>query len=162
MAFSDRPSMDDLTERIRALPGVEYQLADAESGAPEVSWGERFFFAGADRRRPFATIVPHDIPGFEEDSRLDRPGVFRLNIEVGRAEFERLFGFPPAAFAEHKAGFDFTVLDRLLPHPTYALHGWVGILNPGPERLPEVDRLLARARARRSGEDRGDRPVPRT
>jgi hypothetical protein len=48
--------------------------ADEESGAPEGSWGDWFFFTGADHRMPFATIVEHDTPGFDEDSHLDRPG----------------------------------------------------------------------------------------
>ena len=72
--------------------------AGEESGTPEGSWGDWgdwFFFAGADHRMPFATIVEHDTPGFDEDSHLDRPGAFRLNIDVGREEFAREFGFPP-------------------------------------------------------------------
>jgi hypothetical protein len=44
----------------------------------------RFFFVGPDRMRPFATIVLRDMAGFDEDSNLDRQGVFRLNIDLGR------------------------------------------------------------------------------
>ncbi|MDO3704444.1 DUF6194 family protein [Micromonospora sp. C28SCA-DRY-2] len=141
-----------LAERILALPDVAQVVADEESGVPETHWGDRFFFVGPDRRRPFATLVYHDTPGFDEDSRLDRPGVFRLNIELGRLEFQRLFGYPPAELPDRRSALDFTRLDVIQPHPAYGLHGWACVLNPGVERLPEVDRLLdlahRRARAR--------------
>ena len=132
-----------LADRMLALPGVEQVVASEENGSPEGAWGDRFFFVGPDRRQPFATIVEHDVPGFDEASQLDRPGVFRLNLDLGRAEFERLFGFPPKAFEEHRHEFDFARLDTLVPHPGYALYGFASIVMPGPQLLPEIDRLLA-------------------
>lgn len=138
----------DLAARILALPQVTHVLADEASGAPQASWGDRFFFVGSDRRRPFATIVEHDVRGFDEDSRLGRAGVFRLNIDIGREEFQRRFGYPPAEFPDHRPGIDFTRLDEILPHPAYGTHGWACILNPRPRRLPDVDRLLAHAHRR--------------
>jgi erythromycin esterase-like protein len=139
----------ELAERILTLPGVAVVLADAASGAPEISWGDRFFFAGADRRQPFATIVERDVPGFDEESGLDRPSVYRLNIQLGRAGFERAFGYPPAEFQDHRAELDFTVSDTVLPHPVYATHGWACILNPTGQQWPEVHRLMAYALDRR-------------
>ncbi|MGS2618895.1 DUF6194 family protein [Micromonospora sp. LZ34] len=153
-ADGDRPGVEpgptaaELAQRILALPDVAEVVADEESGVPEAHWGDRFFFVGPDRRRPFATIVFHDTPGFDEDSRLDRPGVFRLNVELGREEFQRRFGYPPAGFPGHRAGVDFTRLDEVLPHPAYGLHGWACVLNPTPRRLPDVARLLAHAHRR--------------
>ncbi|MFC8846838.1 MULTISPECIES: DUF6194 family protein [unclassified Micromonospora] len=158
---TDVPTEDELAQRILGLPGVTQVRADAASGAPRASWGERFFFVGPDRRRPFATIVAHDTPGFDEDSRLDRPDVYRLNVELGRAEFQRRFGYPPARFPDHRAGIDFTRHDEVLPHPAYGLHGWACVLRPGVDLLPEVDRLLAHAyawaadRHRRAGDRHG-------
>ncbi|AEB45473.1 MULTISPECIES: DUF6194 family protein [Micromonospora] len=148
-----------LAERILALPGVEQVVASQENGSPEVAWGDRFFHVGADRRQPFATIVEHDVPGFDEASQLDRPGVFRLNLDLGRAEFERRFGFPPKDFEEHRHEFDFARLDTVVPHPGYALHGFASIVMPGPHLLPEVDQLLAVAHAR--AVDRHERAVRR-
>lgn len=154
-----------LADRILALPGVEQVVASEENGAPEGAWGDRFFHLGPDRRQPFATIVEHDVPGFDEASQLDRPGVFRLNLDLGRAEFERLFGFPPKAFEDHRDAFDFARLDTLVPHPGYALYGFGSIVMPGPQMLPEIDRLLAIAHgravdrheraARRAGDQQG-------
>src|SRR5690242_17534070 len=124
----DGPTPAELTERILALPDVTYLLADEKSGAPRISWGDRFFFIGSDRYRPFATIVEHDTPGFDEDSHLDRAGVFRLNVEIGRDEFRRRFGYPPAELPAHRAGIDVTQLDEILPHPAYGTRGWACIL----------------------------------
>ncbi|MFD6677876.1 DUF6194 family protein [Micromonospora parva] len=137
-----------LADRIVALPDVEQVVASEEDGSPEAAWGDRFFHVGADRRQPFATIVEHDVPGFDEAAQLDRPGVFRLNLDLGRAEFERLFGFPPKEFEEHRHEFDFARLDTLAPHPGYALYGFASVVMPGPHLLPEIDRLLAVAHRR--------------
>ncbi|WP_328348182.1 DUF6194 family protein [Micromonospora sp. NBC_00421] len=149
-----------LVDRILALPGVEQLVASEENGSPEGSWGDRFFYVGPDRRQPFASIVAHDVPGFDEASQLDRPGVFRLNLDLGRAEFERVFGFPPKAFEEHRHAFDFARLDTLVPHPGYARYGFGSIVMPGPQLLPEIDRLLATAYAR--AVDRHERAVRRS
>jgi len=163
MTSSPAPTTAELTERILALPGVTYVRADERSGAPEVSWGDRFFFVGPDQRLPFATIVEHDVAGWDEDSRLDRPGVFRLNIEAGRDEFQRRFGYPPAEFPDRRPGIDFTRFDEILPHPAYGRQGWTCILNPSARRLPAVDLLLAHAHRRALGRhqralDRQGRP----
>jgi hypothetical protein len=148
-----------LADRILALPGTEQLVAGEENGAPEAAWGDRFFTVGPDRRQPFATIVEHDVPGFDEASQLDRPGVFRLNLDLGRAAFERLFGFPPKDFEAHRDEFDYARLDSFMPHPGYALYGFGSIVMPGPHLLPEIDRLLAIAHGRAA--DRHDRAVRR-
>ncbi|GIJ21979.1 DUF6194 family protein [Micromonospora lutea] len=148
-----------LADRILALPGVEQVVASEENGSPEDAWGDRFFYVGPDRRQPFATIVEHDVPGFDDASQLDRPDVFRLNLDLGRAEFESLFGFPPRDFEDHRHEFDYARLDTLVPHPGYARYGFGSIVMPGPQLLPEVDRLLAIAHAR--AVDRDERAARR-
>ena len=112
--------------------------ATAESGAPEVAWGDSFIYydpddSEANRKMPFATVVCSDYPGFDTESQLDREGVFRLNIAVGRAAYERLLDHPPSAHAERHADYDYAGFDTLIPHPIYAEQGWVSIVNPGPE-----------------------------
>jgi hypothetical protein len=133
-----------VADRIAALPGVAQQQAGPGLESPEVCWDERFFFVGDDRRRPFATIVGHDLAGFDERSQLDRVGVYRLNIELGRRRFEKVFGFAPAAAASHD--YDFTAFDQLVPHPVYGMHGWASVLNPSYEK---VEDLIEHAHGRR-------------
>jgi len=147
----------EIARRISELPGVVTTIAGKENGAPEVAWGDSFFFydpdaTGAENRElPFATIVVKDYPGFDTASNLDRPGVFRLNLAVGRDRFTRLFGFSPAEFAQRQADFDFSVLDRVLPHPVYAVQSWISVLVPGPDSEKQVEQLIMDAydRARR-------------
>ena len=131
---------------LSAFDGVVAMTASAESGAPEEAWGDSFFYfdperSQANQQLPFATLVVSDYPGWDTQSRLDRDGVIRLNVAVGRAAFERLVGHRPAAHAEHHADYDYSELDVLLPHPLYAGQGWVSILNPGP-RTTELARQL--------------------
>jgi hypothetical protein len=117
-----------------------------------VAAGDTFFVYDPDRDRgerwmPFATIVTRDYGDFDRSSNLDRPGVFRLNIGVGRETFRALFGQPPGRDAADRADadHDFAALDRLLPHPTYAAQSWVCVLNPGAESFERVKPLLAEA-----------------
>jgi len=146
-------TQDEIIAFVTGLPGVVAMTADEASGAPEVAWGDTFFFYDPDgepsrRRMPFATIVTKDYDGFDTASDLNRPGVFRLNIGVGRAAFEELVGFSPRAYEEHRTEFDPTAADTLIPHPAYALQAWVSIVNPG-EKTDELARtLLENARAR--------------
>ncbi|HUY76132.1 MAG TPA: DUF6194 family protein [Ktedonobacterales bacterium] len=97
---------------------------------------------------PFATMVTKDYAGFDTTSHLDRPGVFRLNIGVSRGAFQTLFGYLPTAFSAKSAEYDFAALDRLLPHPTYAVQSWVCALNPSAVTFETVKPLLAEAYSR--------------
>ena len=81
------------------------------------------FFSLNDKHWPnFATIVTTDEHDMGTPSNLSRPGVFRLNIGVGKATFERLVG--------GQADPDYAALDTLVPHPVYAKQRWIAILNP--------------------------------
>ena len=88
-----------------------------------------FFSLDAEKHWPnFATLVTTD--EHDDASDLDRPGVFRLNIGVHRATFERIAAADPDP--------DFTVFDRLLPHPVYAQQHWISILNPSDTTFAEI------------------------
>src|SRR5690606_13205540 len=86
-----------------------------------------------------------DYGDFDNASQLNRPGVFRLNIGVGRDTFRALFGDPPSGDATANTDYDFAALDRLMPHPVYAPQWWVCVLNPSPETFDAVKPLLAEA-----------------
>jgi hypothetical protein len=154
----------EIIEFVTGLPGAVAVTASEATGAPEVAWGDTFFFHESqdDQKFPFATIVIDDYPGFDTASRLSRPGVFRLNIGVGRTIFEEVIGYPPAAHAEHHDGIDYSATDRLFPHPVYATQGWVSlacrrrtvpasgasqsnIVNPGEKTEAQARKLLTGA-----------------
>jgi hypothetical protein len=103
--------------------------------------GATFFSLNEKHWPNFATIVTSDEHDMGSPSNLARDGVFRLNIGVGKATFERLFG--PTVDP------DYTALDTFIPHPVYAKQRWIAILNPSLETYEElVKPLLAEAHAR--------------
>src|SRR5688572_1757898 len=93
--------------------------------------GATFFSLDPEKHWPnFATIVTTDEHDEGAPSNLARPGVFRLNIGVSRATFERLVGsMAEPAHAE---------FDRILPHPVYAKQLWISILNPSAGVFDDV------------------------
>jgi hypothetical protein len=93
----------------------------------------------------FATIVTTDEHDMGTPSNLARPGVFRLNMGVGRATFQRVAG----ANAEP----DYAAFDQLLPHPVYAKQLWISILNPTDATFRDVVvPLLTEAHDRLAGQ----------
>lgn len=127
---------------------------DVVTGTEGIAVDDTFFIYDPDRdlepkhQFPFATIVTKDYGDFDRASNLDRPGVFRLNVGVGRETFRSLFGphsSRPDTAEGVEAGPDFTALDRLLPHPVYAPQSWVCVLNPSEETFQDLRPLLAEA-----------------
>ncbi|HEY0980586.1 DUF6194 family protein [Schlesneria sp. T3-172] len=136
-------------------PGTRVLVASRESGAPEAAWGDSFFIYDPDgnlpsqRQFPYATIVVKDYPGFDEFSQLNRPGIFRLNLGLGKDDFRSALGLSTDKFREPTtpaATEDFAAVNRLMPHPVYAAQGWVCILNPSRETFREtIEPLIAAA-----------------
>jgi hypothetical protein len=93
--------------------------------------GASFFSLDREKHFPnFATIVTTDEHDEGAPSKLSRPGVFRLNIGVGRATFDHVAGSTPQP--------DYAAFDRLVPHPVYARQLWISILNPTDATFQEV------------------------
>lgn len=119
----------------------------------KASWGERACFVNPGGRLPngvyFATLKSADGAN-DRASRLDRPGVFRLSLGIGRSAFLAQFGAlperPPAGGVV-ATGDDFAALDRLLPHPVYAWMGWICVLNPSWPLFASLQPLLESAYA---------------
>ena len=113
------PDINAITEHIlTTFPATKFITIEGAS-----------FFSLDEKHFPnFATIVWND--DNDQASDLERPGVFRLNIGVTRATFERLVGSDTEP--------DYTALDRLLPHPVYAKQLWISILNPSTATWRDV------------------------
>jgi hypothetical protein len=127
---------------------AEYITATFDGVHTVDAWGDTFFYYNPDQERPdefyFATLKTKD-DDYDRVSNLDRPGIFRLNIGVGRATYRSLVGAPPRS-GESAPEHDFTALDRLLPHPVYGQAFWVCVLNPSDATFQTVVRpLLAEA-----------------
>lgn len=112
-------------------------LPDVETSE---NYGYTFFFYRDDHMMPFATLASSDNE-HDQVSKLYRPGVYRLNLGVGKQTFQALFGEQPIATED----YDFSELDRIMPHPEYARQYFVCVLSPGEETFATVRAMLEEA-----------------
>lgn len=153
--------VEEVLRWARGLPGVVVTTVEEGSDAPPSAWGDSFITHDPDgtadqsRWQPFATVVTSDYPGFDTASRLDRSGVFRVNVSAGRELFAEVLGYPPAEAEPHRADVDHAAADVWLPHPVYAAQGWVCVLCPGPATAERLRALLMQAHARAATRYRG-------
>jgi hypothetical protein len=114
---------------------------------PLQATGDTYFLYDPDRdlpperQHPYATLITGD--RHDQVSRLDRDGVYRLNIGVTRQTYRELFGAPPRvrardAYGVLDTGLDYAVLDTVLPHPVYATQNWVCVLAPSAATFETV------------------------
>lgn len=146
MAFSSAPAtVPALTTWMRE------QFPDLHCVESE---GQFFFSASPLSKMPFATLISADI--YDTASRLDRPGVFRVNVGLNKTRFVELFGPTlPQLGADGliQTGHDFSALDVLMPHPIYGPMLWACVLNPNTT-WPQTAELLQEAHARALGKAR--------
>lgn len=101
----------------------------------EENFGYRMFFVRDGRKVPFVSIAETDNQ-YDDVAGLNREGLFRVNIGIGRAAFKRIF---PVERTE----VDFGETNSFLPHPHYANQGYICILNPESENIFETEKLIA-------------------
>ena len=114
------------------------------------AYRERSFFYNPGKVLPhgvyFSTIKESDGPN-DAFSYLDREGVYRISIGIGKKNYQQIFGAVPKRAAKGEstlAGiWDFHQLDLLTPHPVYAWMGWVCILEPTGLNQRTVKSLIA-------------------
>jgi hypothetical protein len=99
--------------------------------------GDLFYMFDPDPMFPFATLITKD-NDFDSHSKLDRPGVFRLNIGVSKGSFQGLFG-------SSDPDYDYTEQDALMPHPVYGRQYWVSVLNPSDATFERLRPMLDEA-----------------
>jgi len=129
------------------------------------NWGERALFFNPNRSLPkgiyVLTVKEKDGPN-DKASKVDRPGVFRLNLGISRSSFRDLFGEVPArphAGGIVNTGHDFTQIDHIMPHPVYGWMSWIAVLNPSRETFkrlePLIDEAIAIAKMKFKNRTRG-------
>lgn len=142
-------SQEQIRSCLTSLGDVFLQVAKSGDGSPEIAWGDTFAYCrrpdGSIPQMPFVTIVTKDYKGFDEESQLNRGGLFRLNMELGRQQFEQTFGFRPDLCDGNRARFDFTAINTLFPHPVYGKSSWACIINPDEDSRSLVESCLASA-----------------
>ena len=115
---------------IKTFPNVETTQA----------YGYDMFFYRSDRKLSFATLISSDYD-YDNISNLNRPGVYRLNIGVGKQTFESLFGTDEIIVKD----YDFTALDVIMPHPEYAQYHFICVLSPSQKTFEQIRPLLTEA-----------------
>ncbi|MFF5031827.1 DUF6194 family protein [Nocardia salmonicida] len=137
-------TIEEIIEYVTGLGGVLAMQPTEGSEAPEIAWGDTFFYYAPDgvvpAGQPFATIVTKDYPG-DETSDLNRPGSFRVNIAVSKT-----------TFTDAAAPTDASLEDAVVAHPLYAAANWLAVVNPGAATDASIREMLReahdRARAR--------------
>lgn len=129
-------------EFLHSLPGLDVSRDGGDAD---------FFFYDPqrdtphNRRQPFATVVRAD--KYDSVTRF-HPGVFRVNLGVGRETYRSLFG-PEPGWGKNggpvETGHDFSTLDTFLPHPIYAPMSWICILNPSEDSWTRLQRYALEA-----------------
>ena len=146
---------NEVLSYLRSLPDTSVVTSSKGDGSPEVAWGDSFAYyrpaddAPDDERgfQPFVTVVTKNYPDFDTESDLDRDGVFRVNLSVGRTRFEELLGFPPLELEQRRNNIDFSAIDQFIPHPQYSTQGWISVINPS-ELEEELRNLMLEAHGR--------------
>ncbi|PRY69365.1 hypothetical protein B0I08_10237 [Glaciihabitans tibetensis] len=144
---------EQILDAVRSLDGSLVMAPREGSEAPEIAWGDSFFYFAPNGQppanaQPYGTIVTKNYPD-DTLSHLDGAGRWRVNIHVGATRFRELTGTRPG----DPSGVDFAADDVFLPHPVYGSLGWVSVVNPGEATGATVLELLraahesARARA---------------
>ena len=140
--------MQKIIDAVLGFDGALVVQPAEGSEFPDIAWGDAFFYYAPDgvmpeRTQPYGTIITKNYPN-DEQSKLDQPGRFRVNLQVGRGQAQRTI-----------EGDDPAEQDAFVAHPLYGAAGWVSVVNPGARTSDTVVRLLrdahdsAKARATR-------------
>jgi hypothetical protein len=119
---------------------ANYITSTFENVETTVNLGYTFFFYRDDHMHPFATIASTGNE-YEQISRLDRPGVYRLNIGLSRETFQAMFGKGKI----DTSPYDFTALDTIMPHPEYSSQHFICVLSPSEATFERIRPMLAEA-----------------
>lgn len=127
---------------------LHYCLMNFEDSVVVDSWGEKGVFYNPNnqlKRGVYVVTIKEKDGKNDQGSNLNRPDTFRVNLGVQKQTFIELFGELPE---RPKAGevvsmdFNFTSVDKLIPHPVYAWMGWISIINPSKESFYKLEPLL--------------------
>lgn len=130
---------------------LRYCLDNLKGTVLVSSWGERGIFynpEGKLKRGIYILTVKDKDGENDKASNLDRGGIYRVNLGLRKGTFTELFGAAPKR--PEKGGvvdmdFDFTAIDKLLPHPVYAWMSWICVLNPTVQTFEVLRPLIDEA-----------------
>ena len=115
------------------------------------SWGEKGVFYNPDKslkRGIYILTIKEKDGENDKSSKLDRDGIYRVNLGVRKENFTKMFGTVPKR--PTKGGivdmdYDFSETNKIIPHPVYAWMSWICVLNPSKETFDKLKPLIAEA-----------------
>lgn len=130
---------------------LRYFLENLDGTVLTESWGEKGIFYnpnGKLKRGVYILTVKEKDGENDKASKLERVGVYRVNLGVRKNTFTEMFGTVPAR--PPKGGivdmpYDFSSTDRILPHPVYAWMSWICVLNPSEDTFEKLKPLIREA-----------------
>lgn len=127
---------------------LNWCVENLDGTVADKNWGERgvFYNPGGVLKKGVYLLTVKERDGANDNaSRVDRPGVYRVNLGLRKETFQRLFGaIParPAAGGVVAMDYDFAALDTLMPHPVYAWMSWMCVLNPSEQTFETLKPLI--------------------
>lgn len=115
------------------------------------SWGEKGVFYNPQhklKRGVYVLTIKEKDGENDKSSNLNRANIFRVNLGIRKTTFKELFGeIPnrPAAGGIVDMDYDFTELDKIIPHPVYAWMGWISVLNPSVKTFETLKPFIEEA-----------------
>lgn len=130
---------------------LEYCLDQLDGTILVNSWGERgiFYNPGNKLKRGVYVLTVKEKDGENDKSSiLNRDGIYRVNLGIRKSSFIQMFGSIPKRPC--KGGivdmqYDFTIIDKIIPHPVYAWMGWICSLNPSEKTFNELKLYIQEA-----------------
>lgn len=113
-----------------SLQHIEQHIATLPNVTKLESFGYTFFFYDPEQVLPFVTFAASDNE-HDNISNLNRDGVFRVNIGIAKDSYNKLF-------TGNESQWDYTALNRFMPHPHYAAQHFICILNPEDNQLTQT------------------------
>ncbi|MEC1720061.1 DUF6194 family protein [Schinkia azotoformans] len=112
------------------------------------AWGEKVVFYnpnGSLKRGIYVLTVKEKDGANDKSSHLDREAIFRVNIGIKKNTFTNMFGAIPKRPSAGKVidmNFDFTEINKIIPHPVYGWMAWVCVLNPSELLFEQFKSLI--------------------
>ncbi|MDE5777273.1 MAG: hypothetical protein K2I10_02000 [Lachnospiraceae bacterium] len=130
---------------------LKYCLENLEGTVLINSWGEQGVYynpCNKLKRGVYILTVKEKDGENDKSSKLDREGVYRVNLGVRKNTFEELFGAIPKRPAKGcivDMMYDFSTTNQIIPHPIYAWMGWICALSLSEKTFEELKPYIQEA-----------------
>lgn len=127
---------------------ISYCLKTLKDTVLIKSFGEKSLFYNPNnklKRGIYILTIKDNDGDNDKSSQLNRDGIFRVNIGIKKNTFISLFGGVPKRPLKGytvNMPYDFTALNKIMPHPIYAWMYWICVLNPSDEIFEKLKHLI--------------------